>query len=113
MRLFHVLAYMYIYFYHPRIFQDTARQVLLVDAWQKWTWVDTTLADLLKYYEVDALEIPVDFIWVPDIILYNRYAVDCILKMLSITSCISKEVSNCLLLLLCTPNIYIYLIIIL
>ncbi|WAR03369.1 ACHA2-like protein [Mya arenaria] len=37
----------------------------------RWTWPDARLGELLGAANIDKLEVPVDLLWIPDIILYN------------------------------------------
>ena len=58
------------------IFQDLTDQVLTVDGWNLYTWTDERLAwkDMPDIpVSVDKVRVSGDLIWIPDVILYNRY----------------------------------------
>ncbi|NXW38055.1 ACHA7 protein, partial [Phaetusa simplex] len=53
---------------------DEKNQVLITNAWLQMSWVDVYLSwDQYEYPGVQNLRFPADQIWVPDILLYNRF----------------------------------------
>lgn len=54
--------------------QDERNQVLTLYLWIRQEWTDAYLHwDPKAYGDLDAIRIPSDLVWRPDIVLYNKY----------------------------------------
>ena len=59
---------------NQHFWQDEKNQVLTTNVWFDHEWHDELLKwDPEKFGGIDMLRIPCDKIWLPDIVLYNRF----------------------------------------